>query len=283
MNPCADDGKHISCKRHYTACDDGLIREWEGRVFMNPPYSQPGVWMKKLQAEIKLERVTEAIALVPAATDTKWLSPVLKSQPVCFWTGRIKFLSEDYQPRNSARQSHVLVYWGLRKERFREVFEPHGFVSLPNHFLEDKPTDRISSRKVREDEEFLLDKSDENISFRKTSDSEKFLEDKPADKISSRKVYEDEKFLEDNSADKISSRKTRRHKGDGSGCIYYRTVTKKGKEYCEAYYQYEIWVMGDRLIKSSRYIPKGTLSKVQQMEVEKAPVKEILRVLRIKC
>ncbi|MEO1433127.1 MAG: hypothetical protein AAFV71_29490, partial [Cyanobacteria bacterium J06633_8] len=142
---------------------------------------------------------------------------------------------------------------------------------------------KISSRKVREDEEFSLDKSDENISSRKTSDSEKFLEDKPTDKISSRKVYEDEEFLEDKPADKISSRKTRRHKGDGSGCIYYRTVTKKGKEYCEAYYQYEIWVMGDRLIKSSRYIPKGTLSKVQRMEVGKAPVKEILRVLRINC
>jgi phage N-6-adenine-methyltransferase len=303
LDPCADDGKHIKAKRHYTEDTDGLIREWEGRVFMNPPYSQPGVWMEKLQAEIKLERVTEAIALVPAATDTKWLSPVLKSQPVCFWTGRIKFLSEDYQPRNSARQSHILVYWGLRKERFREVFEPHGFVSLPSHFLEDKPTDRISSRKVREDEEFPLDKSDKNISSRKTSDSENFPLDKLTDKISSRKVYEDEefpldksgknissrktgdseKFLEDNSADKISSRKTRRHKGDGSGCIYYRTVTKKGKEYCEAYYQYEIWVMGDRLIKSSKYIPKGTLSKVQRMEVEKAPVKEILRVLRINC
>ncbi|BAY84608.1 C-5 cytosine-specific DNA methylase [Calothrix parasitica NIES-267] len=131
LDPCADDGKHISCKRHYIACDDGLTRQWEGRVFMNPPYSQPGVWMEKLQAEIKLERVTEAIALVPAATDTKWLSPVLKSQPVCFWTGRIKFLSEDYQPRNSARQSHVLVYWGLRKERFREVFEKYGVVYLP--------------------------------------------------------------------------------------------------------------------------------------------------------
>ncbi len=343
LDPCADDGKHIRAKRHYIACDDGLTREWEGRVFMNPPYSQPGVWMEKLQAEIKLERVTEAIALVPAATDTKWLSPVLKSQPVCFWTGRIKFLSEDYQPRNSARQSHVLVYWGLRKERFREVFEPHGFVSLPSHFLEDKPTDKISSRKVYEDEEFPLDKSGKNISSRKTGDSEKFLEDNSADKISSRKVYEDEefpldnsdenissrktsdseKFLEDKPADKISSRKvcedeefpldkldknissrktsdsekfpldksdenissrkTRRHKGDGSGCIYYRTVTKKGKEYCEAYYQYEIWVMGDRLIKSSKYIPKGTLSKVQRMEVEKAPVKEILRVLRINC
>jgi hypothetical protein len=44
-------------------------------------------------------------------------------------------------------------------------------------------------------------------------------------------------FLEDKSDDEISSRKTRRRKGDGSGCIYWRTVTKKGKDYQEAYYQ----------------------------------------------
>ena len=160
LDPCADDGKHISCKRHYIACDDGLTKEWGGRVFMNPPYSQPGVWMEKLQAEIKLKRVTEAIALVPAATDTKWLSPVLKSQPVCFWTGRIKFLSEDYQPRNSARQSHVLVYWGLKSEWFKKVFEPHGVVYLPaslhansNAAIHDAvlPVGRTSSTCLRND------------------------------------------------------------------------------------------------------------------------------------
>ena len=165
LDPCADDGKHISCKRHYTKEDDGLIREWEGRVFMNPPYSQPGVWIEKLQAEIKSKRVTEAIALVPAATDTKWLSPVLKSQPVCFWTGRIKFLSEDYQPRNSARQSHVLVYWGLRKERFRKVFEPHGVVYLPaslhvnsNAAIHDAvlPVEPTSSTNLKTDMETVL-------------------------------------------------------------------------------------------------------------------------------
>ena len=180
LDPCADDGKHISCKRHYTACDDGLIREWEGRVFMNPPYSQPSVWMEKLQAEIKSKRVTEAIALVPAATDTKWLSPVLKSQPVCFWTGRIKFLSEDYQPRNSARQSHVLVYWGLRKERFREVFEKYGVVYLPipsiklctnnqvlgeNKLLAIPPSTKLQdNNQIHQESRLLLTASNEQVS-----------------------------------------------------------------------------------------------------------------------
>ena len=131
LDPCADEGKHIRAAQHYTASDDGLIQEWNGRVFMNPPYSQPGAWIKKLQAEFESGRVTEAIALVPAATDTKWLSPILKSQPVCFWTGRIKFLDTNYKPRLSARQSHCLVYWGENWERFKEVFDSYGVVYPP--------------------------------------------------------------------------------------------------------------------------------------------------------
>ncbi len=131
LDPCADDGKHIPAQLHYTAMDDGLTRSWQGRVFMNPPYSCPGKWMKKLQGEVESGRVPEAIALVPAATDTNWLHPVLKSQPVCFWKGRIKFLDLDYQPKLPARQSHCLVYWGENWERFKEVFDGYGVVYMP--------------------------------------------------------------------------------------------------------------------------------------------------------
>ena len=101
------------------------------------------------------------------------------------------------------------------------------------------------------------------------------------DDISSRKNRDNTEFLEDKISQQISSRKTRRTKGDGSGCIYYRTVTKKGKEYREAYYQYEFWKEGDRLTKSSKYIPKRLLSQVQRLEAEKAPVREILKVLGV--
>ncbi len=73
----------------------------------------------------------------------------------------------------------------------------------------------------------------------------------------------------------------KRNRGDGSGCIYFRTVTKKGKDYDEAYYHYEIWEKGDRLIKSTKYIPKKLLPEVQQLNDEKAPVREILRLLGV--
>ena len=330
LDPCADDGKHLEATQHFTVDDDGLNREWHGRVFMNPPYSCPGAWMKKLQAEFESGRVREAIALVPAATDTNWLNPVLKTQPVCFWKGRIKFLDTSYQPKLPARQSHVLVYWGENWKRFREVFDGYGFVSVPSQFLEDKLDSTISSRNAKN--EFLEDKLSTDITSRKTSEESEFLEDnlskditsrkidgeseflednlnstissrnakdeflenKLSTDITSRKTSEESEFLEDNSSEDITYRKMRRRKGEGSGCIYYRSVTKKGKEYQEAYYQYEIWnsdttkgYKGDRsskaerAVKSSKYIPKRLLSQVQRLEVEKAPVKEILQLLGV--
>ncbi len=86
--------------------------------------------------------------------------------------------------------------------------------------------------------------------------------------------------LENSPSNHISPSKIRR-KGEGSGSIHWRTITRGGKDYPQAYYHYEIWSKGDRLVKSSRYIPKKLLAQVQQLEVEKAPVREILGVLGV--
>ncbi|AFZ28354.1 hypothetical protein Cylst_6583 (plasmid) [Cylindrospermum stagnale PCC 7417] len=79
----------------------------------------------------------------------------------------------------------------------------------------------------------------------------------------------------------ISPSKMRRHKEEGSGNIHWRIITKKDKDYPQAYYHFEFWTQGDRLIKSSKYIPKQLIHRVEQLEQEKAPVKEILQVLGV--
>ncbi|NET45941.1 MAG: hypothetical protein F6K15_30420, partial [Okeania sp. SIO2B3] len=127
LDPCSDDGKHIPATTHYTITEDGLNQQWQGKVFINPPYSCPGKWIEKLLSEIDYSRVTEAIALLPASTDTKWFTP-LWNQPICFWKGRIKFLDTNYQPKLPARQSHCLVYWGENADKFNEVFSKYGEV-----------------------------------------------------------------------------------------------------------------------------------------------------------
>ena len=69
-------------------------------------------------------------------------------------------------------------------------------------------------------------------------------------------------------------RKTRRKKGQGNGTIYYRTVTKNGKEYQEAYYHYT-----DKGKKRTKYIPKKLLDRVKEAESLKLPVGDILILL----
>ncbi|WP_375513668.1 hypothetical protein [uncultured Nostoc sp.] len=76
--------------------------------------------------------------------------------------------------------------------------------------------------------------------------------------------------------------KIRRQKGLGSGSIQWKTITLHGKDYPQAWYHYEFWKDGDRLIKKCKYIPKRLLEKIEKLEADKAPVREILSVLRVK-
>ncbi|MFM6407866.1 MAG: KilA-N domain-containing protein [Microcystis sp.] len=71
----------------------------------------------------------------------------------------------------------------------------------------------------------------------------------------------------------------RRLKGEGSGSIYWRTYTRNGRQYRQAFFHYELWEGGDRLIKSCKYIPKEKIAAIQDLQTQKASIVEILRVL----
>ncbi len=71
-----------------------------------------------------------------------------------------------------------------------------------------------------------------------------------------------------------SPRKVRRKRGQGNGSIYYRTVTKSGKEYPEAYYHWQ-----ENGKKRTKYIPKRLLTRVEEAESLKLPVSDILVLL----
>ena len=69
--------------------------------------------------------------------------------------------------------------------------------------------------------------------------------------------------------------KTRRKKGDGTGYIYRRTVTRKGKQYQESYFRYR-----DESGKlKAKYIPQKLLCKVEEAESAKKPIADILVLL----
>ncbi|WP_225912734.1 hypothetical protein [Nostoc flagelliforme] len=65
--------------------------------------------------------------------------------------------------------------------------------------------------------------------------------------------------------------KNRRRKGEGNGSIHWRTITKNGKDYPQAYYHWQ-----ENGKKRTKYIPKKLLGDIQEAEAAKRPVVEIL-------
>ncbi len=131
LDPCAEPGKRIFADKHFTVEDNGLSKRWSGKVYMNPPYSKPSAWIEKLCTELKLGCVTEAIALIPTSTDTKWFDLIWETcSGICFWKGRIKFLdiADCYKEKLPARSAHCLVYWGKNFGVFEEETQPYGKV-----------------------------------------------------------------------------------------------------------------------------------------------------------
>jgi len=95
---------------------------------MNSPYGRTiPQWIDKLVSEYRAGRVTQAIALVPARTDTAWFA-ALRDFPRCFLQGRLTFRKSDGSDADPAPFPSALVYLGPDIDRFAEVFSDLGDI-----------------------------------------------------------------------------------------------------------------------------------------------------------
>lgn len=120
----------VGAKTYYTIEDNGLEQDWEGRIWMNPPYASPLIkhFSEKLIAELD-SGVTEACVLVNNATDTGWFHTLLvRAAAVCFIKGRVKFLDKKGNPTGAPLQGQVVLYFGKNEGVFGERFEEFGEV-----------------------------------------------------------------------------------------------------------------------------------------------------------
>jgi hypothetical protein len=95
--------------KHYTEKDNGLIQEWEGRVFCNPPYGNKAKdWL------LKCSKHGNCIALTFARTETKMFfeSVWYKATAVLFIKGRLKFYDVNGKQGGSAGSPSVLIAYG---------------------------------------------------------------------------------------------------------------------------------------------------------------------------
>lgn len=120
----------IKAKKTYTVKDDGLVQEWIGRVWLNPPYSQPEImhFITKAVEQLKAGKMIEAIILTNNYTDTAWFHLAeAYSDLICFTKGRIKFEKADGSI-SQAMNGQAFFYMGTNKSKFDSVFAEFGFI-----------------------------------------------------------------------------------------------------------------------------------------------------------
>jgi len=118
----------IRASTYYTAETDGLAHDWNGRVWLNPPWGRlTGDFIAKLSGEMAAGHVCEAIVLVNAhATDTHWFQPLWDGL-LCFTNHRINYESPSAGGNGSTHGS-VFVYFGPHRQRFINAFGVWGTI-----------------------------------------------------------------------------------------------------------------------------------------------------------
>jgi ParB family chromosome partitioning protein len=122
----------IRATNYYTKEVDGLMQEWNGRIWLNPPFAQPLIanFISKLCAEWQAGRITAAIALTHNYTDTAWFHEMAQhASAVCFTRGRVKFYEGDTVA--APTQGQAFCYFGPDVEQFAKIFSRVGFVVVP--------------------------------------------------------------------------------------------------------------------------------------------------------
>jgi len=122
--------KIVQAKKYFTKENNGLDKEWHGRVWLNPPYSQPDIayFVAKLLGEIEAGRVTAAIMLTHNNTDTTWFhSAATRADAVCFTKGRVKFESPEGDIA-AATNGQAFFYYGREPRKFGVTFRQIGLV-----------------------------------------------------------------------------------------------------------------------------------------------------------
>ena len=90
LDVCADEFNH-KCDKYFSVQDNALEQDWSGNVcWMNPPYKDLKVWIKKAYEESRKPNTT-VVCLIPARTNTKWWYDYCMNGKIIFIIGRPKF------------------------------------------------------------------------------------------------------------------------------------------------------------------------------------------------
>ena len=129
LDPAAGPMRHA--RENWGPGVDGLAREWQGRIWLNPPYSNVHEWLDRFVAH------GDGVALVNARPETVWFQNVAKRAHAVHWMrGRVNFIRPDGKATHPPVGS-VLLACGAHNAKALQESELPGVTMLvwPNVVL----------------------------------------------------------------------------------------------------------------------------------------------------
>jgi hypothetical protein len=120
LDPCSPINRPWdTAKNHFSILDNGLIKEWFGRIWLNPPYGGQLIhWLNKLSLH------GDGLALTFARTDTNAFHHYVfnAADSIFFFKQRLKFCNVDGKPSYSGIAPSVLIaYGGFNSEAINDA------------------------------------------------------------------------------------------------------------------------------------------------------------------
>lgn len=126
LDPCATKST-AKAPKYYTIDDNGLKKKWLGRVFVNPPFSNPLPWVRKAARQVEKGNADVVVMLLPCSMATNWFHEwVLPYAQIHYIKGRIAFEDWKGRPKSGNRYDCFIAAYvsgGLRQEYATLSFE----------------------------------------------------------------------------------------------------------------------------------------------------------------
>jgi ParB family chromosome partitioning protein len=122
--------ENVKAETYYTIHDNGLTKDWHGKVWMNPPYTARVIntFLEKITAHFEAGEITDAIVLTNNSADTSWFHKSARvASALCFTTGRINFLKPSGET-SSPTNGQLFFYFGNDVAAFKNEFSQYGLV-----------------------------------------------------------------------------------------------------------------------------------------------------------
>jgi phage N-6-adenine-methyltransferase len=124
-DPATTKDNPLNCELYFTQTENGLEHEWQGPVFINPPYNNITPWVEKSIEYFNITTST-VVLLLPARTGNfLWQSLIFpKASLICFIRGRLCFSGHD----NSAPFDSALIVFGHTSRDEKDLYRELGQI-----------------------------------------------------------------------------------------------------------------------------------------------------------